>query len=355
MGRAGGAADGDGAPRWHRHHPARGAAWRRPHTRRARRAPHAPRSLPRHRRAPRPRARGGDQQPNEDGGHQSVQHVGHRRREEELLREEDDPEDGADDEERAEDLADAAIPDGRHGRILHVADHQEAQAEHDEAQHLVPGEVGDHRLRIQVGLAEPVVRGEGPSGRGRGEAGEVRLLAPRLLDVEARQANHGAHREHEAEDPIPPRLIEDGEVDDHRGREAERDRVDQGVELLAEATPAVGGASDAPVEGIGHTPEDDVRHRPREVAARRGDDREDAEEQVRQREPVREEDDRAARLRTAHRHRPPSRAMSVVPAKVVCPTFTFGVAVVGRKTSTREPKRMIPMRSACSTASPSRL
>jgi hypothetical protein len=74
----------------------------------------------------------------------------------------------------------------------------------------------------------------------------VRLLAPRLLDVEARQANHGAHREHEAEDPIPPRLIEDGEVDDHRGREAERDRVDQGVELLAEATPAVGRAAMRP-------------------------------------------------------------------------------------------------------------
>ncbi len=154
-----------------------------------------------------------------------------------------------------------------------------------------------------------------------------------------------------------PAWLKHGEVDDHRGREAERDRVDQRVEFLAEPAPAVGGARHAPVERVGDAAEDDVRDGAREVAARGGDDREDAEEQIGEREAVGQQDDaRVARGARATRHAPSELARAaVVPANVVCPTFTCTGVPGGRKTSTREPKRMIPMRSPWLTVSPSRL
>ena len=50
-------------------------------------------------------------------------------------------------------------------------------------------------------------------------------------------------------------------------REAERDRVDERVELLAESAAGARRARDAPVERVGDAAEDDERRRRRELFA----------------------------------------------------------------------------------------
>ena len=58
------------------------------------------------------------------------------------------------------------------------------------------------------------------------------------------------------------------EVHDQRRREAERDRVDERVELFAEPAAGARRARDASVERVGDAAEDDERRRRGELAAR---------------------------------------------------------------------------------------
>ena len=83
------------------------------------------------------------------------------------------------------------------------------------------------RLVVERRLTEPVIRGEGQTGRGTGKAVEVRFRAPRLLDVEAREADDSGAGVEEDEEPLPVLGVEHGEVHDHRRGEAEGDGVDE--------------------------------------------------------------------------------------------------------------------------------
>src|SRR5262249_30521266 len=135
------------------------------------------------------------------------------------------------------------------------------------------------------------------------------------------------------------------EVHHDRRREAERNRVDERVELLAKAASRSGGARDTAVEDVGDAAEDDEGRRGRELAADGQDDGVDAAEQVEERQAVRHEHDRAAHdlawpalaaRASAHGdHWLVSSPSTVVPANVMSPTFTRSAAPAGRKTSTR--------------------
>ncbi len=110
-----------------------------------------------------------------------------------------------------------------------------------------------------------------------------------------------------------PSWLQHGEVHQQRGCEPECDAVDERVEFLAEARRAVRRARNPPVQPVGHARDDDVQGRARVVAARRGDDREDAEEQACQRESVGQREHCAARPWPLFHHRPNS-ASTVEPA-----------------------------------------
>ena len=94
---------------------------------------------------------------------------------------------------------------------------------------------------------------------------------------------------------------------------------------------------------------------PREIAARREHDREDAAEQIEQRESVRQQHHGATHVRRRRDRAATvsslagSSAMTVVPAtRDVARPSRASSRPAGRKTSTRDPKRMIPIRSPCS-------
>src|SRR5262249_9158645 len=151
------------------------------------------------------------------------------------------------------------------------------------------------------------------------------------------------------------------EIDDQRGRETERDCVDERVELFTESAARSGGARHASVERIGNAAEHDERRRRRDLASNGENDRVDAAEQVEQRQTIRHQHDGAPHSLTAMQpairgrrvHGAVNSATTVTPAETLSPTLTFTVEPTGTKTSTREPKRMRPMRSPCCTRSPS--
>src|SRR5687768_98015 len=293
----------------------------------------------------------------------SVQYIGNESGEVKLLPDEQNSNERRDDDQTAEDLADLAKSDGRHGWVGDVADHQERENQHQATKAYGPVQVAEDGLVVQSCLAEPVVRGEcHPGGRAR-ETVEVFFGAPRLLDVEACKPDHGARRKKEREDPVPAVPVQHGEVHDHRRRESEGDRIDERVQLRAESRSRSGCSRYPAVECVAYSAEHDIQTSCIELSARRGDDREDAEEKTGERESIREDDDRAisrtvevaAELPSAPigcKHQSGISASTVTPAVVRSPSFARTFEVVGMNTSTREPNRIIPIRSPCFAESP---
>jgi len=196
---------------------------------------------------------------------------------------------------------------------------------------------------------------------------EVFLGAPRLLHVEAREPDHRAGGKEEGEDPVPATSGEDGKVHDHCRRESERYGIDERVELRSETRSRAGRARDPAIERIADTGKHYVKTSGIELAPRGGDDREHPEEQTHQSESVRKDDHTAVArpigvspqafaFRVIGREHHFGRSPRIVtPAVVASPNFVRTVEPTGRKTSTREPNLMIPIRSPCFTFSPSLL
>ena len=285
----------------------------------------------------------------EDPADRAPRDVAQRRGEEELESARRQKRHRSEEQQRGADGAQAPEPGAWEHRIRDVADHEERQRRHEEAEQDVPLQVGDRAVVVQPRLAEPVVRRQRDAGGGTRQPLEVGLRRTSLLDVEPREAHHRAGGEQEHGQPVPARLIEHGEVHDQPGREPERDRVDERVELLAELRAGVGRARHLAVERIARPAEQHVHACLDELLPRGGDDREDAEEEVAERESAREQDHGAPHVGTPELaaggfHRPPSSAIGVEPASVMSPTFTRRCTSSGMNTSTRDPKRMRPMR-----------
>src|SRR5690348_2971704 len=295
----------------------------------------------------------------------TVQHIRQHRGEEELAWQEDEADDRGNKDDAGHDLTWRAPADRGHRWVRDVAHHEHGQKSHQPGQYRMPrklrerlvvGEEND-RLIVERRLAEPVIGRQGQARRGAGETVEVRFRSPGLLDVESREAEHGARRKQEDEQPFPVLGVEHREVHDHRGCEPEGDRVHERVELLAHTAARAGGAGDTSVERVGDAPEKDKQSRLPERESRGKHDRENPAKQVEKREPVRQIDDRTPNRRTpdARRHWEASSPITLTPAYVTSPTRTRMWAVAGRKMSTRDPKRMMPMRSPWVTCAPSTL
>ena len=250
-----------------------------------------------------------------------------------------------------EDALGAPDPDGREFRVLHVAHHQQGEQQHQHHEPLVlKVEVRDGRP-VPLRLAERVVHGEGHASRRRRQPGEPaggRLAGGQ--DVEPRQPERDRGHVDVRQDPREPAGAgEVEEVDQQRRRHAERNDVHQRVQLGTEAGPGVREPGHPAVEHVEDAGEDDEPSRPAEVAVERGDDGPESEEQVAQRERARH-----------HHHDLPHRgtpgaaaaardqlhsATTVTPTRVVSPTRACTRAPSGRKRSTRDPNRIIPIRS----------
>src|SRR5204863_10045190 len=137
-------------------------------------------------------------------------------------------------------------------------------------------------------LGEAAGRRQRDAGGGAGESREIRLGRAGLLEVEPREPQDGAGGKQEDREPVPVVAVEDGEVHDQSGREPERDRVDERIELLAELRTGVRRARDLSIERVTRAAEQYEHAGLDELPARGGDDREDAEEEVPQRESARE-------------------------------------------------------------------
>src|SRR2546428_148964 len=197
-----------------------------------------------------------------------------------------------------------------------------------------------------------------PPGARRGQPDERRLRTPRLRHVEAGEPDRRRHHVEVAEDP--GRLARGRELEliqEERRGDAETHHVDEAVELRAEARPGVGEARHAAVEGVEDAGEEDVPARAVVLAASREHHRPDAEEQIEQREQARHHHDHAPdAARTERRPHSGYSPGTLAPAPTPSPRAppTTGWSAAGRDPSTREPNRIIPIRSACVTRSPSR-
>src|SRR5512141_1620757 len=141
-------------------------------------------------------------QPEEDRLCDAVYDVRNERREVELLAKDNNAYDRDCNDERSKYLADLSVSHCRHSGIRNVADHQECESEHQEAQPEMPRQVAEHRLVVECALTEPVVGGERHSGRRARQTMEISLRSASLLDIEPRETNRSARNVKPDDQPL---------------------------------------------------------------------------------------------------------------------------------------------------------
>src|SRR5205807_933567 len=203
-------------------------------------------------------------------------------------------------------------------------------------------------LLIQGRGRERVERRQRHARGGRGQADEGAFGATRLRDVEPGQPDRRRHHVEVAEDPLdlpPARELE--LINEEGRRDPEAHHVHQAVELRPEAGAGLGEPGDPAVQRVENAGEEDVPPRSVELAARRQHDGPDAEEQVEEREQAGHDDHDAPHRRGGEGPHDRYSASTLAPARTRSPTVTrtAGRAATTRNTSTREPNRIIPMRS----------
>ncbi len=168
---------------------------------------------------------------------------------------------------------------------------------------------------------------------------EVQASVAALLDVEAGQTGRNGGDIDEGERPAPIAGLQQQLVNQHRRGDSEAHEIDERVELGAERRAGACVAGDTAVDAIGDRGEHDEPGGEAVVAAQRGDDRPKTEEQIAERQRVRQNDDTAPPRRFS---RPGSldhdasavsngrRANTVTPPTARLPTRTSTLAVVGR-------------------------
>src|SRR5437867_8332131 len=210
-------------------------------------------------------------------------------------------------------------------------------------------------LLIQVRGRERKEGGERHAGGRRRQTDEVALRATGLGDVEPGEPNGGRHDVEVAEDPLRLAAGRELELVDEKGRRgAEAHHIHEAVELRAEPRAGARQARHPAVERVEDAREEDVPAGAIELAARRQHHGPNAEEQVEQREQARHDDHDAPHVGAGERLHGAYSANTVAPACTRSPTATRTVdrAATGTNTSTREPNRMIPIRSPCVARSP---
>src|SRR2546421_9518596 len=283
----------------------------------------------------------------------AVRHIGDTQREEERVVIEHAKHEDKQDRREAQEAAQRAQPRPRNGGVAHVATHRDREPDHQELHQQMAWQYAEQVL-IQLGGREGVERRQGHARGGGGEADEGALRRARLRDVEAGQPDRRRHHIEVAEDPLgPPAARELQLIDEESGGDSEAHHVHQAVELRAEPRAGLGEPGDPAVQRVEDAGEKDVPAGPVELAARREHDGPDAEEQVEQREQARHHDHDAPHRRGEGPHDGYS-ASTLAPARTRSPTATrsTGRPAAARNTSTREPKRIMPMRSPCVARAP---
>src|SRR4029077_1683887 len=209
---------------------------------------------------------------------------------------------------------------------------------------------------IQVRGRERKERGERHTRGRRRQTDEVALGATGLGDVEAREPDGGRHDVEVAEEPS--RLAAGRElelVDEKSWRHAEAHDIHQAVELRAESRAGARQPCHPAIERVEDAGEEDVPAGAIELPARRQYHGPDAEEQIEQCEQARHDDHDAPHAAGAgERLHGTYSANTVAPACTRSPTATLTVdrAAAGTNTSTREPKRIMPIRAPCIARAP---
>src|SRR2546425_799479 len=193
------------------------------------------------------------------------------------------------------------------------------------------------------------------AGGRRRQADEIALGASGLGDVEAGQPDGGRHDVEVAENPLRLAAGRELQLVDEKGRgDAEAHDVHQAVELGAEPGAGARQPRHPAIERVEHAGEEDVPAGAIELPARRQHHGPDAEEQIEQGEQARRDDHDAPHAGAGERPQGVYSANTVAPACTRSPTATRTVdrAETGTNTSTRDPNRMIPIRSPCVARSP---
>ena len=244
-----------------------------------------------------------------------------------------------------------------------MAEHQDGEQHHDHGHDLRPGQHSEIRLE-EGSLTEGVESSQDHPGCGTGQAVEVVLRLPVLLDVESCKPGHHGGDVEEYDNPAPRPVGEVERVHDEAGGHSEGDGVDKGIQLGPEAGSGPGKAGDPSIQGVQDRREDDEPARPDQLPASYRHQGVDPEEEVAQRERRGEDNDSPLEVRlllpARYTHSIPwdcgaleMRARDVLPTRTRSPLLQVTLHSSGMKRSTRDPKRISPMRSPISTCDPS--
>ncbi len=168
---------------------------------------------------------------------------------------------------------------------------------------------------------------------------EVQARVAALLDVEAGQARRDGGDIDESERPAPVAVLQQQLVTQHRRGDAEAHEIDERIELGAERRAGACVAGDAAVDAVRDRGEHDEPSGKTVVAPQRGDDRPKTEEQISERQRVRQDDNCAPPPRFCrpgpYDHGVSAvsdgrRARMVTPPTARLPTRTSTLAVAGR-------------------------
>src|SRR6185503_19187066 len=146
-----------------------------------------------------------------------------------------------------------------------------------------------------------------------------------------------------------PRVRKIEEVHQQGRGHPEGDQVDQRIQLRTEAGPGAGKSGHPAIQHVENPGKDDEPSRPPEIAVERRHDRPETKEQIAEGEGTRHHDHNVAHGGSGKALAPLSQLHSATtdtPTSVLSPVLTrTRVFAGGRKRSTREPKRIIPIRS----------
>src|SRR5512134_3205664 len=240
-------------------------------------------------------------------------------------------------------VLEAVVLDGAHHQERQDVDGQEQRQVFEAAR---PAEVVEEQENR---------RDKRRGGRDR-QAVELALFDGVDLDVEPRQPQRAADQEEERRQPAPPsELRERPAVNQERRRDSERHEVRQRVVLDAELRGGPGHARHPAVQPVEHGGRDDPYRGVLELPVVSRRDRIEAGEQGSRGDQVGKDVDPAGdpvffpAFPSSHGSTP--RMLS--PARTRSPLRTRSTADAGRRTSTRDPKRIIPTRCPRRTVSPS--
>src|SRR5215212_5904701 len=175
-------------------------------------------------------------------------------------------------------------------------------------------------------------------------------------DVEAGQASGDGHDVNVADHPREAAGgLKFQEVHEDCWRHSKRDAIDERIELGAEPGAGICPPGDASVQHVQDAGEDEEPPRPEKIRLGGTHHGPESKEQVAEGKGTRHDDHDLPHVRAAKAGAPWNQAHSaitVTPATVRSPSFTSTLAVGGTKTSTRDPKRIMPSRSPWATSRP---